>query len=89
MAIDFLTNVRNYDPHRHCISFWGHDAATEITFRLDQAVLEQLVYGHQGPLDELWALMAFDKNIKRIRAFARKLYADDKRTHFDIMGVRI
>ncbi len=39
MAIDFLNNSRSYDPHRRCISFWGHDVAFAIAFHLDQAVL--------------------------------------------------
>lgn len=89
MAIDFVTNLRKYDPHRRDITFWGHDGGIEITFRLDQLVLEPLLYGHPGPLDELWALMAFDKNINRVRAFARKLYTGDKKTHFDISRARI
>lgn len=42
MTIDFLNNCRSYDPHRRCVSFWGHDAALEITFRLDPAVLGPL-----------------------------------------------
>ncbi|MBS1165416.1 MAG: hypothetical protein H6R00_1441 [Proteobacteria bacterium] len=89
MAIDFLTNSRVYDPHRGCISFWGHDAAIEISFKLDQAVLEPLLYSHQGRLNELSALMIFDQNIKRTRAFARKLYTTDKKTSFAISGGHI
>lgn len=89
MAIEFLTDLRSYDPHRHRISFWGHDGATEIAFRLDRAVLEPLLGGRPGPMDELSALMAYDQNIKRIRAFARKLYDGDRKTHFDISKGRI
>jgi hypothetical protein len=92
MAIDFLNDSRSYDPHRRSISFWGHDAAFEITFRLDQAVLEPFVHGHQDgheQLDEASALMAFDENINRIRAFARNLYTRDKRNYFEISGVQI
>lgn len=84
MAIEFVTNFRGYDPHRRCISFWGHDGGVDIAFRLDQVILEPLLYGRDGPLDEVSALMAFDKNIRRIRAFARNLYANDRKNFFKI-----
>ncbi len=89
MTIDFLNNSRSYDPHRRCISFWGHDAAFEITFRLDQAVLGPFVQGGLGQLDEVSALKAFDENITRIRAFASKLYTSGKKNYFEISGVHI
>lgn len=89
MAIEFLTDLRSYDPHRHSISFWGHDGATEIAFRLDRTVLEPLLNGRPGPMDELSAMMIYDRNILRIRAFARKLYEGEGKTRFDISKGRI
>jgi hypothetical protein len=89
MAIDFLNDSRSYDPHRRSISFWGHDAAFEITFRLDQAVLEPFVHGNQDELDETTALRVFDENINKIRSFARNLYTRDKKNYFEISGVHI
>ena len=89
MAISFLNNTRSYDPRRHCISFWGYDATVEVTFRLDQAVLGLSDAAAPGADDEASILRLFDQKIDRIRALARKLYANDRKNYFEITGMQI
>ena len=72
MALDVLNDARSYDASRQCVSFWGYDAAFEVTFRLDQSALS--LFAGEATLSETIALKAFDANVVQIRKAARKHY---------------
>jgi len=82
MALDFLNDARSYDPSRQCVSFWGHDSAFEVTFRLDHAALSR--FAGQESLSEPIALQAFDANLVRIRNAARKLYKGPQKRYWEL-----
>jgi hypothetical protein len=39
MTLHFPNASRNYSPTRHCVCFWGHDSAFEVSFHLDEEAL--------------------------------------------------
>ena len=39
MVIEFQNQGRSYDIKRHCIRFWGHDDAREVSFLVDEDAL--------------------------------------------------
>jgi hypothetical protein len=39
MTLHFPNASRNYNPTQHCVCFWGHDSAFEISFHLDEEAL--------------------------------------------------
>jgi hypothetical protein len=82
MALDFLNDARSYDANRECVSFWGHDSAFEVTFKLDQTALRR--FTGQEKLTEPVALRAFDANIQSIRDVARKLYSRTTKRYCEI-----
>jgi hypothetical protein len=82
MALEFLNDARSYDASRQCVSFWGHDFAFEVTFRLDHTALSS--FTGQEPLSEPTALKAFDANLARIRKAARKLYRAGSKRYLEI-----
>ena len=82
MALDFLNDARSYDTSRQCVSFWGHDAAFEVTFRLDHTALSR--FAGQESLSEQIALKAFDANVVHIRNAARKLYKGPQQRYLEM-----
>jgi hypothetical protein len=82
MALDFLNDARSYDSGHKCVSFWGHDSAFEVTFKLDQMALRR--FAGQETLTEAIALKAFDSNIKSIRDVARKIYSKNAKRYCEI-----
>lgn len=45
MALNFPNQIRNFEPGRACVSFWGSDAALEIAFQIEIAALQKLDAG--------------------------------------------
>ncbi|MDR3376372.1 MAG: DUF1488 domain-containing protein [Ancalomicrobiaceae bacterium] len=82
MALDFLNDSRSYDPSHQYVTFWGHDSAFEITFRLDHAALSR--FAGNDTLSEAAALNAFDTNIAYIRSIARKLYQGNPKRYWEL-----
>ncbi|MDR3495901.1 MAG: DUF1488 domain-containing protein [Ancalomicrobiaceae bacterium] len=72
MALNFLNDMRSYDASRQYVTFWGHDSAFEVTFRLDTTALKR--FSGLDTLSEAIALKAFDENRDRIRFAAQKMY---------------
>ena len=73
MSIDFPNLSRSYDAKGHCVRFWGHDDACEVSFVVEEDALCQLDLG--TPRDETGLLSAFDGNRERILGAARKVYS--------------
>lgn len=73
MAIDFPNHSRSYDSKRHCVRFWGYDAACEVAFLVEEDALCQ--FDRKTPRDEEGLLSAFDGNRERILGAARKVYS--------------
>jgi hypothetical protein len=73
MAIDFPNQSRSYDAKRHCVRFWGHDDAREVSFLVDEDALTQI--DRTTPRTEAEFLVAFDGNRERIFKAARKAYS--------------
>jgi hypothetical protein len=76
MALHFPNPSRNYNPLQHCVCFWGHDAALEVSFHLDEGALREISpYAAQ---DEASLLHVFDVNLARIQEAASVAYARGK-----------
>jgi hypothetical protein len=73
MTINFPNESRSYDPRHHCVRFWGHDEALEVTFQVEEDALTRL---DEATLrTEEGFLVAFDQNRERIFTAARKAYS--------------
>ena len=73
MSIEFPNLSGRYDAKRHCVCFWGHDYAREITCLVDEDVLLHVDTRASG--DEAGFLNVFDSNRERIFDVARKVYS--------------
>ena len=73
MAIDFPNQSRSYDAKHHCVRFWGHDDAREVSFIVEEGALTQI--DRTTPQTEDGFLVAFDDNRDRIFKAARKVYS--------------
>jgi hypothetical protein len=82
MSLEFLNDNRSYDETRQSVSFWGHDSAFEVTFRLDHTALSRLA--GQQQLTEPAALKAFDANLDHIRKIARQLYRGGSKRYLEL-----
>jgi Protein of unknown function (DUF1488) len=71
MTLHFPNASRNYSPTRHCVCFWGHDAAFEVAFHLDEEALCK-IYANR---DEASLLHVFDVNRARIQETASVAYS--------------
>ena len=65
---------RNYSPTRHCVCFWGHDSAFEVSFHLD----EEVPYANRN---EASLLHVFDVNRARIQETASVAYSRSRGPH--------
>ena len=73
MAMNFPNPSRSYDSARHCVRFWGHDDAREISFVVEGDALTKI--DRTTLPTEAGFLVAFDGNRDRIFGAARKAYA--------------
>jgi hypothetical protein len=73
MAISFPNQSRSYDARHHCVRFWGHDDAREVSFLVEEDALTQI--DRTMPRTEEGILDAFDRNRDRIFSAARKAYS--------------
>jgi hypothetical protein len=78
MALSFVNISRSYDPARRSVSFWGHDAWTEITFDVGEEALHHV--DPQPHPDEAASLQAFDANRPQIERAAGNAYAKRRQT---------
>jgi Protein of unknown function (DUF1488) len=77
MALHFPNASRNYSPTRHCVCFWGHDSAFEVSFHLDEEALYKI--GAYANRDEASLLRVFDVNRARIEETASVAYSHSRR----------
>jgi hypothetical protein len=73
MALHFSNASRNYDLARHCVRFWGHDSAFEISFYLNEEALSKI--SPYADRDEASLLHVFDVNRARIERAASVAYS--------------
>jgi hypothetical protein len=73
MSLHFPNVSRSYDATRRSVSFWGHDAAFEIAFHVEEGALQRISPDTQG--DEASLLHVFDANRARIEKAAGNAYA--------------
>jgi hypothetical protein len=77
MTLHFPNASRNYSPTRHCVCFWGHDSAFEVSFHLDEEALYKISpYANR---DEASLLRVFDVNRARIEETATVAYSRSRR----------
>jgi Protein of unknown function (DUF1488) len=73
VTLHFPNASRNYSPTRHCVCFWGHDSAFEVSFQLDEEALIKISpYANR---DEASLLHVFDVNRARIQETASVAYS--------------
>jgi len=73
MSIEFPNQSRSYDARRHCVRFWGHDNAREVSFLVGEDALCQV--DRRTSRDEAGLMNAFDSNRERIFDVARRVYS--------------
>jgi hypothetical protein len=79
MSLSFPNVSRSYDSTRRSVSFWGHDACSEITFDVGEDALQH-VDASPHP-DEATSLRAFDANRSQIEHAAAKAYTKRRQTY--------
>jgi hypothetical protein len=80
MTLHFPNASRTYDASRHCVCFWGHDAASEVSFHLDEEALHRI--SRFADRDETSMLRVFDVNRARIEAAASAVYSRKRKSHY-------
>lgn len=78
MTLNFPNTSRVYDGTRRCVRFWGHDAATEISFHIDEDALQRISPAKQ---DETSLLRVFDMNRAKIQRAAHSAYSRSRQNH--------
>jgi hypothetical protein len=84
MTLGFPNRSRSYDAEHRRIRFWGHDAALEVTFLLDQDALPKLMPATGAA--EAAILSAFDRARDRIMEVALRVYTTRQRQSFYILS---
>ena len=82
MTLSFLNDCRSFDSERNSVSFWGHDATFEVTFRLVESALSR-ISGLDRP-GEAAALAAFDRNRDYIRSAAQRMYKRNPKPYCEL-----
>jgi hypothetical protein len=82
--LKFPNASRSYDPTRHCVRFWGHDGALEISFFVTEDALLKLV--PSAAPGEVSLLEAFDANRERIVRTALKAYEGRRKGSYELSG---
>ncbi len=80
--LSFPNISRSYDPRRHCVRFWGHDGALEISFFIAEDTLLQLAPG--AAIGEASLLASFDRNRERIIRTALKVYRGRQKGSYEL-----
>ena len=82
MNLNFPNNSRSYDASRHCIRFWGHDGAREISFLVEEDALCRI--SPNTDRHEAGLLRAFDHNRDRILRVAGKRYSKQGKSFYNL-----
>ena len=82
--LKFPNASRSYDPTRHCVRFWGHDGALEISFFVAEDALLQLT--PSAAPGEAALLETFDRNRERIIRTALKVYERRRKSSYELTG---
>jgi hypothetical protein len=82
--LNFPNPCRSYDATRHCVRFWGHDGALEVSFFIDDDALIQIGVGTTDRESSL--LQCFDANRGRIMEAARKIYRRRSLGSYELMA---
>jgi hypothetical protein len=83
-VLKFPNVSRSYDGRLRRVRFWAHDAALEIPFFLDAAVLFYL--NPKTAVDEAGLLSTFDLNRAAIQSAAERVYARHQRGSYTLMA---
>jgi hypothetical protein len=73
MTLHFPNASRNYNPTQHCVCFWGHDSAFDVSFHLDEEALCKI--SPYVDRNEASLLHVFDVNRVRIQEAATVAYS--------------
>lgn len=84
VVIDFPNHSRSYDQTRRAVRFWGHDAAIEASFFIDEGALRRIQPDAQP--DALGLLNAFDSNRDLICAAAARIYVRGTRGSYNLVA---
>ena len=82
--LKFPNASRSYDPTRHCVRFWGHDGAWEVSFFVAEDALLKLT--PSAAAGEASLLGAFDQNRERIVRTALKVYKGRRKGSYELSG---
>jgi hypothetical protein len=79
MTLHFPNASRNYNPTQHCVCFWGHDSAFEISFHLDEEALCKI--SPYVDRNEASLLHEFDVNRVRFQEAASVAYSRRRQSY--------
>jgi hypothetical protein len=82
MTLHFPNESRSYDASRHCVRFWGHDGAREISFLVEEDALCRM--SPNTSRHEAGLLRAFDHNRDRILQAAGKVYSRRGKSFYNL-----
>lgn len=77
MRLSFPNPSRSFDATRNRVRFWGYDSAMEVTFLVEEDVLEKLCPDMSRA--EVGFLDAFDAARTRIHEVAEKVYVRSRK----------
>jgi hypothetical protein len=80
MSLNFPNVSRTYDGDGRRIRFWGHDAAMEVPFFLEEAALFRIDPKTRDAESDM--LRTFDGAIDRIHEVAARAYAFGKKSFY-------
>lgn len=70
--LNFPNISRSYDPTHHCVRFWGHDGALEVSFFVDEDAVFWIAPDTRHSQNAI--LESFDQHRERILKAARRVY---------------
>jgi hypothetical protein len=74
--LNFPNASRSYDATRHCVRFWGHDGALEVSFFVEEEAVFRIAPATRH--NEAGILESFDSNRDQILKVARKIYSGQR-----------
>jgi hypothetical protein len=82
--LSFPNVSRSYDATRHCVRFWGHDGALEVSFFVEEEAVFRMAPATRHNQDAI--LESFDNNREHIHKVARKVYSGRRQGSYALVA---
>jgi hypothetical protein len=84
MPLQFPNPSRSYDQTRQAVRFWAYDTSIEYSFFITLGALERVEPHFKR--DEEGFLAAFDGHRDLICQTAARVYSQDRKSRYDLVG---